>query len=155
MAVSGVQGVRVSVPARFRLSAPIIPEQDLHESVADALDKLLKPPAQWACYPAGSVPLPARFASKLSRMGLKPGWPDILVLHGRLYGVELKRVGGRLSRTRVVRTRRGALRELAGQVDTFPRLRDAGMEIGVASSVAQVLALLTAWGVPLRVSAAV
>jgi hypothetical protein len=145
--------VRIATPARFRLQAPVTPEQDLHESVADALDKLLLPPAEWTCFPAGSVPLPPQFAAKLARMGLKRGWPDVLILNGQIYGLELKRRGGRLSRTRLVRTRRGGLRELAGQEEVFPRLEAAGMTIGVCRSVDEVLALLAAWGVPLRVHA--
>ena len=149
----GAAGVRVSVPAKFRLTAPVVPEQSLHESVADALDKLLMPPAMWTCFPAGSVPLPPQFAAKLARMGLKPGWPDIFVLHQRLYGVELKRHGGQLSRTRIVRTRRGGLRELAGQRETFPLLEAAGMTIGVCDSLPAVLAFLAAAGVPLRLHA--
>jgi hypothetical protein len=146
--------VTIRTPARFRLTAPIVPEQDLHESVADALDKLLLPPAEWTCFPAGSVPLPPRFAAKLARMGLKRGWPDVLVLHRQLYGIELKRRGGKLSRTRIVRTRRGGLRELAGQQDVFPRLEAAGMTIAVCDSLAGVLAFLAACKVPLRVHAA-
>jgi hypothetical protein len=154
MRVSGAAaGVRVSVPAKFRLTPPVVPEQSLHESVADALDKLLLPPAMWTCFPAGSVPLPPQFAAKLARMGLKRGWPDVLVLHRRLIGIELKRCGGRLSRTRVVRTRRGGLREIVGQEEMFPRLEAAGMTIGVCSSLPAVLAFLAACGVPLRMHA--
>jgi hypothetical protein len=39
----------------------------------------------------------ASVAEKLMRLGLKPNWPEILVLHDRLHGVELKRPGGELS----------------------------------------------------------
>src|SRR6185436_17261239 len=99
-----------------------IAENDLHESVASALDLLLLPPAMWTTFPAGAVPLPPQSAAKLARLGLKRGWPDVLVLHGQLFGIELKRVGGILSRTRIVRTRSGAARVLDGQVDVFPRL---------------------------------
>ena len=85
------------------------PEDELHASVADALDKLLLPPARWTTFPAGSVPLPPRYAAKLSRLGLKRGWPDIQVVHGgRIVGIELKRRGGKLSRTRIVRDPSGA-----------------------------------------------
>ena len=146
-----VQGVRVSVPRAWRLVEEIRPEDELHASVADALDKLLLPPARWTTFPAGSVPLPPRYAAKLSRLGLKRGWPDVqIVFGGRIYGVELKRRGGKLSRTRLVRTRRGGLRELVGQEDEFPRLREAGMEIAVCNSLPAVLAFLAVCGVPLR-----
>jgi len=145
--------VAIRTPARFRLQAPVTPEQDLHESVADALDKLLLSPTEWTCFPAGSVPLPPQFAAKLARMGLKRGWPDFLILHGRLYGIELKRRGARLSRTKLVRGRTGILREVLGQDVMFPRLEHAGMTIGVCRSVDEVLAFLAACNVPLRAHA--
>lgn len=135
---------------KFKLTPAFPPEQDLHESVAKALDRLLLPPAEWTTFPAGSVPLPPQFAAKLARLGLKRGWPDVLVLHGRMFGIELKRVGGVLSKTRVVRTRSGALRQLDGQVDVFPRLNLAGMEIAVCRSIDEVLDALDVWGVPTR-----
>jgi hypothetical protein len=137
-------------PRAFKLKPPVVPEDDFHESVAKALDLLLLPPAEWTTFPAGSVPLPPQFAAKLARLGLKRGWPDVLILHGRMFGIELKRVGGVLSKTRTVRTRSGALRQLDGQVDVFPRLALAGMEIAVCHSVDEVLSALMRWGVPLR-----
>ena len=138
---------------RLKLTNEVL-EDDLHASVANSLDWHVLPPAEWTTFPAGSVPLPKQFAAKLARLGLKRGWPDILVLHDRrLYGIELKRLGGRLSRTRIVRTKRGGLRELAGQVDVFPRLEGAGMTIAVCHTVPEVLAMLRAWGVPMRMSA--
>jgi hypothetical protein len=135
-------------PRPFRLTAPAVPEQDLHEQVARILDLELAPPVAWTTFPAGSVPLPPAYAAKLTRMGLKPGWPDILVLHGRLFGIELKRHGGGLSQTRTVRTRLGRLRLVEGQADVFPRLAAAGMTIGIARSVEEVLCLLDSWNVP-------
>ena len=141
-------------PRRLKLTAPVVPEDDIHASVANSLDWHVLRPAEWTTFPAGSVPLPKQFAAKLSRLGLKRGWPDILILHERrLYGIELKRLGGRLSKTRIVRTRRGGWRELTGQEDMFPRLEDAGMTIAVCYSVPEVLAMLRAWGIPLRNSA--
>jgi len=140
--------------APFRLVAAMTPEDELHASVADALDLLLLKPAEWTTFPAGNIPLPPQYGAKLARLGLKRGWPDILVLHERLYGIELKREGGRLSRTRMVRTKRGALRELAGQVDVFPRLIGAGMRIAVCHSVPEVLHALADFGVPMRKAAA-
>jgi hypothetical protein len=134
----------------FRLRPPVVTEHTLHTSVADALDRLLLPPAEWTTFPAGSVPLPPEFAVKLSRMGLKRGWPDILVVHHGIYGLELKRFGGSLSRTRTVRTRSGAPRVLDGQTDTFPRLITAGMRIAVCHSIEEVIAALALWDIPMR-----
>jgi hypothetical protein len=140
-------------PRPFRLTPTVTPEDALHESVADALDVLVLPPAVWTTFPAGNVPLEPRYAAKLARLGLKRGWPDILVLHQTLFGVELKRAGGALSRTRMVRARSGGLRVLEGQADVFPRLIAAGMRIAVCRSVDEVVAALRGWGVPLRVAA--
>jgi hypothetical protein len=59
----------------FRLEAPEPYELDIHEACASALDKLLLPPAIWACYPAGAVqlqpisdgtPFPAWFETRLA-----------------------------------------------------------------------------------------
>lgn len=127
------------------------PEADLHAAVAAALEVLLLPPAAWTTFPAGHMPLPAAYAAKLARLGLKRGIPDILLWHdGRCFGVELKRPGGRLSRTKTRRTRSGALRVIEGQADVFPRLEAAGMKIATCDSVPAVLAALAGWGVPMR-----
>lgn len=135
----------------FRLTAVPVPELALHEATAKALDLLLLPPAAWTTFPAGSIPLPPQWAAKLRRMGLKPGWPDILVVHGgRIIGVELKRIGGVLSRTRTVRTRSGSLQIVEGQRDTFARLQSAGMIIVVCETVQAVLSALTRLDVPIR-----
>ncbi|HYJ44047.1 MAG TPA: hypothetical protein VEW06_06285 [Xanthobacteraceae bacterium] len=138
--------------ARFRLTAPEPAERDIHEAVAKALDLLLLAPAFWACYPAGASVLTPQQQARHSRAGLKRGLPDIWVLHGRLWLVELKRRGGRLSRTRIVRTKRGAPRVLAGQEDVFPLLVATGAVGGIAicTSVMEVLEQLVQWGVPLR-----
>jgi len=134
----------------FRLRAPVVAETALHTSVADALDRLLLPPVQWTTFPAGSVPLPPEFAAKLARMGLHRGWPDILIVAGGIYGIELKREGGILSKSRTVRTRSGAPRVLAGQTDTFPRLINAGMKIAVCHSIDEVIDALRGWDIPMR-----
>lgn len=136
--------------ARFRLSHPIVPEDELHASVAQALHRLLLPPVEWTCFPSGNIPLPAQYAAKLARFGLKRGWPDIQLLYDRgFYGIELKRVGGGLSKTRVVRTRSGAQRVVEGQADVFPRLEAQGMQIAVCHSVPEVLAACQGWGLPM------
>lgn len=136
--------------ARLRLEAAQ-PEAELHEAVAKAMTFLVLPPAMWTTFPAGNVALPAAAAAKLYRLGLKRGWPDVLVLHaGRIHGLELKRAGGRLSRSYTARTRRGSLVLRDGQASVFPRLQAAGMTIGVATSVDEAMSLLKAWGIPLR-----
>jgi len=134
----------------YRLTAPVVPEDELHASVASLLRKLLLPPARWTTFPAGNVPLPPQYAAKLARLGLQRGWPDILVLHdARIYGIELKRPGGGLSKTRTVLTRSGAQRVLEGQADVFPALERAGMRIAVCRSVDDVVDALVEWRLPM------
>jgi hypothetical protein len=138
--------------AGFRLTAPVPAEREIHEAVASALDLLLLPPAMWCCYPAGASVLSPQQQARHSRVGLKRGLPDIWVLHGRLWLIELKRRGGRLSKTRIVRTKRGAPRVLVGQVEVFPQLLATGAVGGIAvcTSVLEVLEQLCQWGVPVR-----
>ncbi len=140
-----------SKPAPFRLTAPVTPEDMLQETVAAAFAKLVMLPAMWTHFPAGSVPLPPRFAAKLSRFGLQRGWPDFLIVHRGIYGIELKRLGGQLSKSRTVRTARGSLRWLEGQEDVFPKLLAAGfLGLAVCRSVDEALEALRGWRVPLR-----
>ena len=106
----------------------------------------------WACYPAGAVELTAAQHARYARMGLKRGMPDILIFPRGLWGIEIKRRGGRLSKTRIVRTRRRSPRVLVGQEETFPALIASGefRDIAIVTSVDEMLAQLTAWGIPLR-----
>jgi hypothetical protein len=135
----------------FRLIAERQPEQDLHEAAVDLFHRLVAPPAMWACYPAGATELGPAQMAKLSRMGLQRGWPDFLFLHRHLYGLELKRLGGRLSRTYVARTKRGSPRVLVGQEEVFPLLEAAGMQpIVICHSLDEVIATLQRWQIPLR-----
>ena len=135
----------------FRLRAPVVPEDDIQTTVAKALDVLLLPPAVWWAMPIGHVQLTGAQAAKLARIGLKRNLPDLFVLHsGILHGIELKRIGGRLSRTRTVRTRNGGLRVLDGQVEAWPVWQAAGMRLHVARDLDEVLAYLADADVPLR-----
>jgi hypothetical protein len=135
----------------FKLTSPVVPERQLHNSVADLCQKLIAPPAEWAFYPAGAIELMPAQVATLTRMGLRRGWPDFLILYDWLYGIELKRAGGKLSRSRTVRTRRGSPRILDGQEDVFPRLIAAGMkDIAICHSTTEVEAALVRWRIPLR-----
>ena len=140
------------MPQPFRLTPPIASERDIHEACADALDKLLLPPAFWFTYPAGASVLSAQQAARHIRIGLKRGLPDIWVLYRGVWLIELKRPGGVLSKTRTVRTRRGSPRILAGQEDVFTDLCKTGAvrDIAVCYSVDDLLDTLEAWEVPIR-----
>jgi hypothetical protein len=140
-----------SVVPSFRLTAPIPFESETHEAVAHALEILIMPPAEWTCFPAGHIPLPPQYAAKLQRAGLKRSWPDFLVVFRILHGIEMKRPGEKLSRARMIRSRRkGTLRYVEGQREVFPRLEAAGMKIATCNTVNDVLEQLIAWGIPMR-----
>jgi hypothetical protein len=101
------------------------------------------------------IKLTGQQAARLARIGTAVGWPDVILLHdGKIMGLELKREGGQLSRTRLVRvrTRSGDIRHkiVEGQTDVFPRLVANGMRIACVSSVPEALRQLEMWGVPLR-----
>jgi hypothetical protein len=131
--------------------APEPKERDIHERVARALNALLLPPALWFCYPAGLVELSAAQAARFVRAGLKAGLPDIFVLYKGVWLIELKRPGGQLSRTRIVKSKHG-LREIVGQVERFEELCKTGAvrDIAVCYSVDEVLDRLDAWHIPSR-----
>jgi hypothetical protein len=135
--------------ARLKLVAPEPTEEEIHETVARGLDRLLKPPAFWCCYPAGTYWLSKPAAARLSRNGLKPGIPDILIFYYGVYGIELKTKDGKLTRTRIVHSvRSGRPRAIMGQVEAHALLRQAGANIAVCRSLDEVLAQLRAWGIP-------
>lgn len=140
------------MPRAFRLTSPEPLERDIHQACADALDKLLAPPALWFCYPAGAAQLSPQQQARYSALGLKRGMPDIWVLYQGVYCIELKRHGGALSKTRIARTKRGSPRVLVGQDEMFPKLIESkGVQaIAVVSSVEDMLAQLAAWRIPLR-----
>lgn len=140
---------------RFRLTAPVPVEDELHESVAKALRSLVKPPAVFVAYPAGWVQLTAAQAAKFSRMGIARGVPDFLGWYGGAsFGLELKRPRtGRLSKGHWDRTARGALVWRQGQEEMFLALHNAGMAIAVCHSLDEVLGALDAWDIPLRTRA--
>jgi len=135
----------------FKLSSWEPKEQDVHESCAKALHHFVLKPAEWTCFPAGHVQLNPAQAARLSRSGLARGWPDFLVVYaGSIYGLEIKRPGMSLSKTRIVHTKRGSPRVLVGQDEMFPRLVAAGMKITLVEGVKEMLWCLREWGIPLR-----
>jgi len=68
-------------------------EAQLHRSVADLFGRILRPPTIWTTIPSGGGGKIR--GAQLKAMGLKPGWPDLIVLHPGKYwtivlGIELK-----------------------------------------------------------------
>lgn len=137
---------------RFRLTPPEPGERDVHKSVAHALDRLLLPPAFWFSYPAGASILSPQQAARHIEIGLKRGLPDLWFLHNGVWLIELKRRGGQLSKTRIVRTKRGSPRILVGQEEVFPQLLRTGAvnAIAVCYTVDEVLEQLDKWQIPRR-----
>jgi hypothetical protein len=140
------------MPDRFRLAAPEPLERDIHEAVARALNALVLPPAFWFCYPAGIIQLTGQQGARLVKCGLRTGLPDFMVFYRGVYLIELKRRGGQLSQTRIVKTKHGGLREIVGQRERFKELRDTGAVVdgAICYSVNGVIDALTRWQIPMR-----
>jgi len=126
----------IRTSARFRLVAPVAPEDELHASVYDALRYLCPSDAvvnTWELRNASS----AVEGGRRKRLGALPGWPDMGVFwQSRIVLLELKRSrGGQLS---------------PAQKALHPRLEAAGFPVQVVRSVPEALDAVAAAGVPLR-----
>jgi len=80
------------VVARERIPSP--KEIRLHFSVAKCLKDYGHHDWQWSHFPAGEK-RDQKTGEKLRRMGLRPGWPDFILVSptGIFHGLELKREG--------------------------------------------------------------
>lgn len=82
------------------------PEAALQRAVAAYLDRVLAPPAIWTHIPSGGK-RDARTGAQMKAAGLKPGWPDCLIVWSRQYlgtrmlGIELKVGKGRPSKAQL------------------------------------------------------
>lgn len=111
------------------------PEQALQHATGQLLDLVLPKDALWLHYPAGGYRRPVE-AKIFRSIGVKPGIPDLLVLHrGRCFGIELK--VGRRGLTPVQRR-------------MHQRLEQCGVPCAVASSPEQVEQFLRDLDIPLR-----
>lgn len=126
---------------RFRLTAPVPPEQDLHVAVYHALRVLLPSRAvinSWDLANARDAIEGARKKAK----GCRAGWPDMGVWwNRRVVLLELKReVGGTLS---------------PAQKEVHEQLAENGFPVTVCRSVDDALDAVVAAGMPLhgRISA--
>jgi hypothetical protein len=104
----------------------------LHFSVKKELDRFARPEWEWTHYPAGELRDDATGA-KLKRMGMKPGWPDFILLspEGVFHGLELKREGQALN---------------DNQEAFHARARARGWKVAVADTLMGALAILQDWG---------
>jgi hypothetical protein len=69
-----------------------VSEAALHRAVADHLRATLEPPIMWTTLDAGAGKMRARTARQRKNRGVKPGWPDILIIApgSKILGIELK-----------------------------------------------------------------
>ncbi len=108
------------------------PEDRLQRAVAVYLTACLPKPWRWSTFPAGGGGKVR--GAQLQAKGLKPGWPDIFILHpdGRWHGIELKAPKGKASEE---------------QIDF---LEWSGGRSAICRSIEHVETTLRAWGVPVR-----
>jgi hypothetical protein len=73
-------------------------EVAIHGAIVDALRRFGKSDWAWSHFPAGELRGSATGA-KLKRLGLQPGWPDLILVApgGRFHALEIKRAGGVVS----------------------------------------------------------
>lgn len=120
----------------FRLTPYVAPEDDLHQSVADALRYLLPGDAVWTTWELRNAASVAEGARR-KRLGALPGWPDLGIWwRGILVLIELKREKlGVLSPT---------------QRELHAKLAAADFPVAVCRSVPEVLRVVSVAGIPLR-----
>lgn len=107
-------------------------EEQLHKAVAKYLAAGLGPGSWFTTFPAGGGGKIR--GGKLKAMGLKPGVPDVLIIHqGRAYWIELKAEGGRLNDK---------------QKALHPLLSEVGCCVAVCRSLEDVEESLREWGIP-------
>jgi hypothetical protein len=124
--------------AKFRLTHPDPKEDQFGKSVADLLDAILRPEqAIYTHIGHGGYQLSPAARGRLTRLGLKPGWPDICIAYrsGRMLWLELKTPTGRSSLNQ--QQRHAQLWLLGHNVVTCRRIED-------------VIAALTLHRVPFR-----
>lgn len=115
-------------------------EASLQETVVAFLDRVLLPPATYTAIGHGVYftkdrEEAQRRGARLKRLGVKPGWPDLIILHnGRAHGIELK-------------TKEGTLSDAQKAVHTAIVL--ARCTVTVCRSVDDVRDRLEVWGIPM------
>ena len=138
----GGDGTAIATVLKSRYSArEQRPGYDLEDpfqiEAAAMLDVILPDDCVWCHIPNGGK-RPRKTAGLLKKMGQKAGMPDNLILwRGRPYWVELK-------------ARKGVLKD--SQKDMIPRLEAAGSPVAVARTLSDIVACLTGWGIPLKMT---
>lgn len=112
------------------------PEAALQRAVAVYLADVLPHDAYWTAVDAGQGKMDMVAAAIRKSRGVKAGFPDVLVIYrGLVFGVELKAPAGRTQDV---------------QHATHAAMRQAGAQVSVCRSVADVERALMHWMIPLR-----
>lgn len=123
---------------KFKLTPPDPNEDQLQASVADFLAFALHDqPVVWTHFPAGGYHLTPAARGRLFRLGLKAGFPDLLIQWrpARSLWIEMKTRSGTLS---------NAQKEMRG------KLTEIGIPVVVARSVDDVIDALVLYEVPMN-----
>jgi hypothetical protein len=118
------------------------PEHALHVAVARYLALALKPPTVWTSLDAGAGKMGAAAAGRRKARGVKPGWPDLLVMHHNspntgtiVLGIELKAGTGTAS---------------TAQKAIAKAFYDCDAEYVICRSISEVAAALALADIPLH-----
>ena len=116
--------------AKPQPSLPPMSELHIQCAIVDLLTRAARPGVAWTHMPAGELRHPA-IAGKLKGMGVKAGWPDLLLIRdGKMYGLELKTWKGRIS---------------PAQASAHADLELAGATIAVAHGLDAAIFMLREW----------
>lgn len=122
----------------FKLVAPDPDEDQCQASIVSLFDRILpEDQVAWSHFPAGGYYLSPAARARLYRLGLKQGWPDLLICYEPCRSLWLE-----------VKTRTGQLRP--AQRSMHIRLRAMGHKVVVVRSIEDVIAALMEYGVPFR-----
>lgn len=114
---------------RLKRRTKLVSEASLQINICEWLRENIDESVEWTHFPAGGGGY--RRGALLKRMGLKRGWPDLIFIsRGRLYGIELKRPGGKLS---------------PAQRDRHRRLMNQGMSVVTCWDLPGVQAAVGGW----------
>lgn len=122
----------------FKLTPPDPNEDQLQESIINLLEAILRPgEALVTHFPAGGYHLSPAARARLYRLGLRRGWPDVVICYGqgRILWLEIKTVTGKLS---------------IDQRQKHLQLEQLGHHVVVCRRIEDVLIALALHGVPFR-----
>lgn len=126
---------------RFTMVTPPDPREDeLQQAIAQLLDQILiEGQVAWSHFPAGGYQLTPAARARLYRLGLKPGFPDIMILFSQARVLWLE-----------VKTRTGVLSK--DQSHMHALLRMLGHTVKVVRSLEDVIGALQQHRVPMRMA---